>query len=77
MALKVIKERSTGMYLAPDFSDPNAIWSEVSFVKAERVKDENDAAWLSTVDDFDLSVLASVELVGDQFEVLDLSGCEP
>ncbi len=69
MALKVIKERSTSMYLAADFC-------EVAFVDAERVADENDATWFSTVDDFDLSVLASASLAGDQFEVLDLSGCE-
>ena len=69
MALKVIKERSTGMYLASDFR-------EVAFVDAERVADENDATWLSTHDDQDSAIIASVELVGDQFEVLDLSGCE-
>jgi len=69
MALKVIKERSTGMYLAADFG-------EVAFVDAERVADENDATWLSTLDDFDLTVLASASLSGDQFEVLDLSECE-
>ena len=68
MALMVIKERSTGMYLAGDFS-------EVAFIDAERVADENDATWLSTVDDEDSAIIASVELVGDQFEVLDLSGC--
>jgi hypothetical protein len=69
MALMVIKERSTGMYLAADFR-------EVAFVDAERVADENDATWLSTVDYEDLAVLASASLVVDQFEVLDLSGCE-
>ena len=68
MTLKVIKERSTGMYLAADFR-------EVAFVDAERVADENDATWLSTVDDEDSAVIASVELAGDQFEVLDLSKC--
>jgi hypothetical protein len=65
----VIKERSTGMYLAGDFQ-------EVAFVDAERVADENDATWLSTLDDHDLAVLASASLASDQFEVLDLSGCE-
>ncbi len=69
MALMVIKERSTGMYLAADFS-------EVAFIDAERVADENAATWLSTHFDEDLATIASVELVGDQFEVLDLSGCE-
>jgi hypothetical protein len=69
MALMVIKERSTGMYLAADFR-------EVAFVDAERVADENDATWLSTHDDFDLTVLASASLASDQFEVLGLSGCE-
>jgi hypothetical protein len=69
MTLKVIKERSTGMYLAADFC-------EVAFVDAERVADDNEATWLSTADDDDAAILASVELVGDQFEVLDLSGCE-
>jgi len=69
MALMVIKERSTGMYLAGDFA-------EVAFVDAERVVDENDATWLSTIDDFDLTVLASVSLTSDQFEVLDVSECE-
>jgi hypothetical protein len=69
MTLKVIKERSTGMYLAADFR-------EVAFVDAERVADENDATWLSTHFDEDLAIIASVELVGDQFEVLDLSKCE-
>jgi hypothetical protein len=64
----VIKERSTGMYLAGDFH-------EVAFVDAERVSDENDATWLSRVDDDDSAIIASVELVIDQFEVLDLSGC--
>jgi len=68
MALMVIKERSTGMYLAGDFH-------EVAFVDAERVSDENDATWLSRVDDDDSAIIASVELVIDQFEVLDLSGC--
>jgi hypothetical protein len=69
MTLKAIKERSTGMYLAADFR-------EVAFVDAERVADENDATWLSTHFDEDLAIIASVELVGDQFEVLDLSKCE-
>jgi len=69
MALKLIKERSTGMYLAADFR-------EVAFVDAERVADENDATWLSTIDDWDAAILASVALAGDQFEVLALSGCE-
>jgi hypothetical protein len=66
----VIKERSTGMYLAADFR-------EVAFIDAERVADENDATWLSTHDDQDSAIIASVSLAGDQFEVLDLSGCEP
>ena len=70
MALMVIKERSTGMYLAADFR-------EVAFVDAERVADENDATWLSTVDDEDSAIIASVELVGDQFEVLALSSGQP
>ena len=69
MALKVIKERSTGMYLAGDFH-------EVAFVDAERVSGENDATWLSTHDEQDLAVLASALLASDQFEVLNLSGCE-
>jgi hypothetical protein len=69
MALMVIKERATGMYLAADFH-------EVAFVDAERVADENDATWLSTHDEHDLTVLASASLASDQFEVLDLSGCE-
>ena len=68
MALMVIKERSTGMYLVGDFQ-------EVAFVDAERVADENDATWLSTINDEDCDIIASVELVGDQFEVLGLSGC--
>jgi hypothetical protein len=70
MALKVIKERSTGMYLAGDFS-------EVAFADAERVADKNDAAWLWTFSDQDCDIIASVELVGDQFEVIDVSGREP
>jgi hypothetical protein len=69
MALMVIKERSTGMYLAADFS-------EVAFVDAERVADENAATWLSTHFDEDLATIASVVLASDQFEVLDLSKCE-
>jgi hypothetical protein len=68
----VIKERSTGMYLAADFSE----MGESSFVDAERVADENNATWLSTHDDQDSAIIAAVELVGDQFEVLALSGCE-
>jgi hypothetical protein len=73
MALKVIKERSTGMYLAADFSE----MGELSFVHAERVADENVATWLSTVDDQDSAIIAAVELVGDQFEVLGLSRYSP
>jgi hypothetical protein len=69
MALKLIKERTTGMYLAADFRD-------TAFVDSERVADENDATWLSTVDDWDAAILASVALVGDQFEVVDLHDCD-
>lgn len=66
MALKVIKERSTGMYLAADFS-------EVAFVDAQRVEDENDATWLETIDEEDSAIIASVDLVRHQFEVVDIS----
>jgi hypothetical protein len=70
MALKAIKERSTGMYLAADFR-------EVAFVDAERVAGQNDATWLSTLDDEDSAIIAAVELVSDQFEVLEVIGWNP
>jgi len=70
MALKVIKERSTGMYLAGDFS-------EIAFIDAERVADQNDATRLSSLDDEDSAVIAAVESFSGQFEVLDVIGRNP
>ena len=72
MALKLIKERSTGMYLAADFSE----MGESLFVDAERVADENDATILSTTDDWDAAILARVASFGDQFEAVDLHDCD-
>ena len=69
MALKLISERSTGLYLSADFET-------TAFVDAERTADDNDATWLSTVDDFDAAILARVALVDDQFEVVDLQDCD-
>ena len=69
MALKLIRERTTGLYLSADFDT-------TTFAGAERTADDNEATWLSTTDDFDAAILASVALYGDQFEVVDLQDCE-
>ena len=69
MTLKLIRERSTGLYLSADFET-------TTFAGAERTADDNEATWLSTVDDFGAAILASVALVGDQFEVVDLQDCD-
>lgn len=69
MAVKLIREIATGMFLSADFD-------ATSFVEADRVSDANDATWLSTSDDADACVLASVVLVSGEFEVVDLSECE-
>ena len=69
MALKLIRERSTGHYLSADFET-------TTFADAKRTADDNDATWLSTTDDFDAAIIASVALHNDQFEVVDLSDCE-
>jgi hypothetical protein len=66
MATQVIREVATGLFLSADFS-------VTSFVDAKRVSDLNDATWLSTVDDDDACVLASVS---GEFEIVDLSECE-
>ena len=69
MTLKLIRERSTGLYLSADFET-------TTFAGAERTADDNEATWLATVDDFGAAILASVALVDDQFEVVDLHDCE-
>jgi hypothetical protein len=69
MALMVIKERSTGMYLAADFR-------EVAFVDAERVPGQNNGTWLSTLDDEHPVTIASASN-DDRFEVLDVVGWHP
>ena len=65
MALKLIREQTTGLYLSADFDT-------TTFAGAERTADDNEATWLSTTDDFDAAILASVALYADQFEVVDL-----
>ena len=69
MTLKLIRERSTGLYLSADFET-------TTFSDAERTADDNEATWLSTVDDFGAAILAGVALVGDQFEIVDLHDCD-
>ena len=69
MALKLIRERSTGLYLSADFET-------TTFADARRTADDNEATWLSTTDDFGAAILASVALTDDQFEVVDLSDCD-
>ena len=69
MALKLIRERTTGLYLSADFDT-------TTFAGAERTADDNEATWLSTTDDFDAAILASVASYADQFEVVDLQDCE-
>jgi len=66
MATKLIREVSTGLFLAADFS-------VTAFVDAKRVTDDNDATWLESSDDYDACVLACVS--GD-FEVIDLAELE-
>ena len=68
MALKLIRERSTGLYLSADFDT-------TTFAGAERTADDNEATWLSTTDDFDAAILASVASYADQFELVDLHDC--
>ena len=68
MALKLIRERSTGLYLSADFET-------TTFADAERTADDNEATWLSTTFEKDAAILAGVALVGDQFEVVDLHDC--
>ena len=65
MALKLIRERATGLYLSANFDT-------TTFAGAERTADDNEATWLSTTDDFDAAILASVASYADQFEVVDL-----
>ena len=65
MALKLIREQTTGLYLSADFDT-------TTFAGDERTADDNEATWLSTTDDFDAAILASVALYADQFEVVDL-----
>ena len=68
MALKLIRERSTGLYLSADFET-------TTFADARRTADDNEATWLSTTDDFGAAIL-SVALTDDQFELVDLQDCE-
>ena len=69
MAIKLIRERSTGLYLSADFQ-------ATTFAGATRTADDNEATWLSTTLEQDAAILASVALVDDQFEIVDLHDCE-
>jgi hypothetical protein len=69
MATKVIREIATGMFLSSNLS-------KTAFVDSGRVVDVNDGTWLDASDDADSSVLASVSLVSDEYEAVDLSECE-